>query len=106
MFDLGTSLDLQKIYIWQMNQTNNLGRGVQQFDVLISNDAAAWQNPAHASWNEVLTDKILLQSSGGDVPVQAFSLIGKVQYVMINADSNYDGSNYTGLAEVRFGVYD
>lgn len=97
---LNGSYSLDSIYIWQMNQagTGNLGRGVRQFDLLVSSDGNIF--------TEVASDLELAQAPNTDpISAQAFALNQTgVTHVRIGIDSAWSGnaSEYVGLGEVKF----
>jgi len=111
VFDLGESQTLLGAYIWNHNQSGAalseaLGgapltqRGVNAFDVLVSNDS----NPLTASFGYV--GSFNLAEAGGAaetaqfVPFQA----GDVRLVRFNLQTAWSGNplEYVGLSEVRF----
>jgi hypothetical protein len=95
--DLGGMYDLENIYIWQMSQTGLTGRGVRQFDLLVSSDGTLF--------TEVASDLELTQSPGGTVSAQMFALNQTgITHVRIGIDSAWSGasSEYVGLSEVKF----
>ena len=98
-FNLGGAYDLSAIYIWQMNQNNNTGRGVHQFDLLYSVDHGT-------NWLTASSNLNLTQSPGGtSVSAQQFSLVQSgVTNVRIEIDSAWSGAatDYVGLSEVKF----
>lgn len=97
-FDLGGTYDLAAIYIWQHNQTDLFGRGVNQFDLLFSTDGGSNYSLSSANNN-------LAISAGGNISAQSFALFQTgVTHVKIEIDSDWSGetSDFVGLAEVKF----
>lgn len=98
--NLNGTYDLDSIYIWQMNQTNNLGRGVRQFDILVSNNGT--------DFTEVGSNLVLAQALNGTLPntAQAFALtpssVTGVTHVRIGIDTAWSGSatEYVGLNHI------
>lgn len=105
LLDLGESAPIDAAHLWQSNQTNNLNGGIQQFDLHVANDVAAFDAAEAgngALWTEVLSDQVMTISPGGAIPSQDYGMGGVLaRYVQIEVDSNYGRGN-TGLAEVRF----
>lgn len=97
-FNLGGAYNLETIYIWQMNQNTQLGRGVKQFDLLVSSDGT--------NFTEVASNLQLTQAANsGPINAQAFALNQSgVTHVRIGIDSAWSGSTneYVGLDEVKF----
>ena len=97
--DLHGTYDLAEIYLWQMNQTSALGRGVRQFDLLVSTDGGF-------NYTEVVSDLTLLQAlNNGPIGAQSFALNQSgVTHVRIGIDSSWNGTtnDYVGLNEVKF----
>jgi hypothetical protein len=95
-------VDLKRVHnvtdldIWNYNESGGfLSRGVQSFDVEISNDGV--------NFTTVVTGATLAQAGGGAEPAQNVSLGGthQARYVRLNINSNYGDGSYTGLSEVR-----
>lgn len=96
--NLGGSYNLTSIYIWQANQTNLFGRGVNQFDLMYSTDGGN-------NWLTAASDLHLTISTGGNIAAQQFSLTQTgVTHVKIEIDSAHSGNanEYVGLSEVMF----
>ena len=100
-FDLGSEVDLETMVVWNLHPTRaypgERTRGIQQFDLVL--EAAGRTELARF-------DDLVLQMAADDQfalgEVVDFADTAGVQYVRIEVDSNFDGSNYTGLSEVRF----
>lgn len=96
-FDLGGTYNLSTIYIWQSNQTSLFGRGVNQFDLLVSANGI--------DFTEVASDLNLAISTGGPNSAQSFALFQLgVTHVRIGIDTAHSAlaSEIVGLAEVKF----
>ena len=94
-FDLGGTFDLNSAHIWQANQPGNFGRGVNQFDILISTDGL--------NYSEVVTDTTLAISGGGEINAQVKGLVQSgVTHVQFHIDTSHGDANFVGLSEVKF----
>ena len=97
-FNLGGTYDLSTVSIWQMNQTANFGRGVNQFDILYSVDGGSTYLSSSLNNN-------LAISTGGNISAQNFSLVQTgVTHVRFEIDSAHSANvnEYVGLSEVMF----
>jgi len=112
-FDLGRQFGLETLHMWNHNQVDGgvdlTSRGINQFDVLVSNNADAFGNPGHQSWNEVRTDLSMDEAPTGSdniapVSAQDFDLSSTSgQFLGIRIDTNH-GNDFTGLSEMRVSV--
>ncbi len=95
-FDLGQSVSLTKVYIWNYNAVNATDVGMKDVEVLVSPEA----DLANAT-NFNAIARISL-TEGGET-AQTFDVVGtSVRLVKLKGLSNW-GQGYTvGLAEVRF----
>jgi hypothetical protein len=95
VFDLGKTVNLTKVYIWNYNVQNATDVGMKDVEVQVSSDT----DVATANFNAIA--RISLKE-GGDT-AQVFDLVGtSVRLVKLKGLSNW-GQGYTvGLAEVRF----
>ena len=96
-FNLNGTRNVANIYIWQMSQAGQLGRGIRQFDLLVSSDGV--------NFTEVASNLELAQSPGGAVNSQSFALNQTgITHVRIGIDSAWSGATneYVGLSEVKF----
>ena len=98
--------------VWNLHaQLQNSGenvRGVKEYNLILCDSTLDFSDPMGtvagatvASFNNLT----LLQASADQVitgEVVDFADTAGVQYVIIDVISNYDGSNYAGLSEVRF----
>ena len=115
MFDLGGNYDLTEAFLWQLAQNGNLGRGIKEFRLLGSPDAAKAEeilNPSDtpdlAGFTEILSTTTLAQWSGsGNATTQAFDLTAasNIRRVYLEVISSHSGNinDYVGLAEIKFG---
>lgn len=96
IFDLGSTTNLTKVYIWNYNVPNATDVGMRDVEVQVSSET----NLATASAFNTIA-KISL-TEGGET-AQAFDVVGtNVRLVKLKGLSNW-GQGYTvGLAEVRF----
>lgn len=94
--DLGKTVDLTKVYIWNYNVSGSTDVGMKEVEVAVSPDL----NMTNANFTTVAV--ISLQQGG--TTGQVFSVTGTdVRLVRLRSRSNW-GQGYTvGLAEVRFG---
>lgn len=111
VFDLGESQTLLGAYIWNHNQNLDAlsgaqgggpltQRGVNAFDVLVSNDS----NPLTASFGYVGSYN-LAEAGGGAEPAQFIPFqAGDVRLVRFNISTAWSNNpfEYVGLSEVRF----
>lgn len=95
VFDLGKTVSLTKVYVWNYNAQDATDVGMQEVEVQISADT----DPATANFNTIA---IISLKEGGE-KAQAFDVVGtNVRLVKLKGRSNW-GQGYTvGLAEVRF----
>ncbi|HVY69724.1 MAG TPA: Ig-like domain-containing protein, partial [Verrucomicrobiae bacterium] len=95
IFDLGKSVSLTRVYIWNYNVQDATDVGMKEVEVLVSSDS----NLTNANFNAIA--RISLKE-GGEA-AQAFDVVGtNVRLVKLQGISNW-GQGYTvGLAEVRF----
>ena len=116
--DLGQSYALDEMWVWNMNQQNNIGRGLKNVKIEYSADGVKWQN-LEPEEGMSFTDSPegypfqLAQGTGQNGMAATNLTDGKpvelnleTRYIRITADpengqGNY-GSDYYGLSEVRF----
>jgi hypothetical protein len=98
-FDLGKSVSLTTVYIWNYNAADATDIGMKEVEVQVSADA----DPDSANFNAIA--RITLQE-GGD-RAQVFNVVGtSVRLVRLKGLSNWGHGWSVGLAEVRFGSGD
>ena len=94
-FDLGKTVDLTKVYVWNYNVADGTDIGMKDVEVLVSPDA----NLTNANFTAIA--RITLKE-GGDA-AQAFNVVGtSVRLVKLKGISNWGHGWSVGLAEVRF----
>ena len=94
MFDLGQTVDLTKVYVWNFNGAET-DRGMKDVQVLISSDT----NFTTAKFTGI---GVIALTEGGEA-AQAFDVVGtEVRLVKLKATSNWGHGWAIGLAEVRF----
>ena len=105
-FDLGTAQPIGDMYVWNINQSANVDRGLKNVKIEYSSDGETWKNLS----NEEGYPFVLHKANGkvGLGYTDKIALNVTAQYVRITADptigqGNY-GSEYYGLSEVRFTV--
>lgn len=95
-------VDLKRVHnitdldIWNYNEPGGfLNRGVQNFDVEISDDGV--------NFTTVVAGATLARAGGGAEPAQSVLLGGthQARYVRLNINSNYGDASHSGLSEVR-----
>ncbi len=98
-FDLGQSVSLTTVYIWNYNVLNATDVGMKDVEVQVSPDA-------DMSTARFIAIARITLAEGGE-KAQAFEVVGtSVRLVRLKGLSNW-GQGYTvGLAEVRFGTGD
>lgn len=94
-FDLGKSVSLTKVYIWNYNVQDATDVGMKEIEIQVSPDT----DMATAKFNAIARVSL---AEGGD-KAQVFDVVGtSVRLVRLKGLSNW-GQGYTvGLAEVRF----
>jgi len=94
-FDLGQTVDLTKIYIWNYNVQNNTDVGMKDVEVLVSSGTNIT--------NSVFTGIAKIALREGLDSAQAFNVVGtSVRLVKLRGLSNWGQGYSVGLAEVRF----
>jgi hypothetical protein len=95
VFDLGKTVSLTNLYIWNYNVQNATDVGMKDVEVQVSSET----NMTTANFNAIATISL---KEGGDA-AQSFPVVGtSVRLVKVKGLSNW-GQGYTvGLAEVRF----
>lgn len=100
--NLGGSYDLENIYIWQANQIDFKGRGVNQFDLYYSTNNGG----SYTAWALNLNLAISPNTGSADlISAQSFAFgVSGVTNVRIDIDSAHSGAanEYVGLSEVKF----
>lgn len=95
VFDLGKTVDLTKVFIWNYNAANDTDRGMRDVLVFVSADS----NPATAKFTGIANVSL----AEGGTTAQAFSVQGTdVRLVKLKNTSNWGNGYAIGLAEVRF----
>ena len=102
VFDLGAPTALAGAWVWNFNQAGNLGRAVNQFEILVSPDA----NPLTATWSSVGTFALdppcgCATEGAQFVRFDADATTRLVRFNFISAQSG-NPSEFVGLSEVRF----
>jgi hypothetical protein len=95
IFDLGKTVDLTKVYVWNYNVADNTDRGMKEVEVLVSPDA----NMTNANFTAIA---VISLKEGGE-SAQAFGVVGtNVRLVKLRGISNWGHGWSVGLAEARF----
>lgn len=97
-YDLGQIYYIDNANIWNYNVAALTGRGFKSGTIHLSNDGSNWTSLGNFSWSEAT----------GLVGYSGFkqNLGSTGRYVIISANSNFDGNNCFGLSKVNFTVYD
>jgi hypothetical protein len=94
-FDLGKTVDLTKVYIWNYNVANNTDMGMKEVEVLVSSET----DMATANFTGIA----VIHLKEGGAGVQVFEVVGTtVRLVKLRGISNWGHGWAVGLAEVRF----
>lgn len=95
VFDLGKTVNLTRVYIWNYNVPDATDVGMKDVEIQVSSDT----NMTNANFNAI--GRVSLKEGGATA--QVFDVVGtSVRLVKIKGLSNW-GQGYTvGLAEVRF----
>jgi hypothetical protein len=95
VFDLGQTVDLTKVYIWNYNVADATDVGMRDIEVLVSPDT----NMTNANFTAIA---LISLQEGGDTG-QVFQVIGtNVRLVKLKGISNWGHGWSCGLAEARF----
>ena len=91
--------NLTAAHFWNWNNATSLGRGIDQYDLLVSSDGN--------TWTTVLNNDNLSQAGGsGAEPAQTrtFAQQNNVRFVKVDIDTAQSGlaNEYVGLSEIRF----
>jgi Bacterial Ig domain len=96
-FDLGASVSLVKIYVWNYNVQDATDVGMKEVEVLVSPDPDITQ-----ATNAFTAIARISLAEGGDT-AQVFDVVGTdVRLVKLKGLSNWGQGYSVGLAEVRF----
>lgn len=91
-FDLGDRYDLNSTEIWQYSGSPGTDRGVQNFDIYVSDDDVTYT---------LVTSAVMTQATVTPLPAQETTFTATGRYVRFVLNTNF-GSGYIGLAEVKF----
>jgi hypothetical protein len=95
VFDLGKTVDLTRVLLWNYNAGSDTDLGMKDVDVFVSPDA----NPATARFTGIASFSL---TEGGSA-AQAFPVSGTdVRLVKLRNTSNWGNGYRIGLAEARF----
>ena len=99
VFDLGEVQELSGALVWNHNQANLTGRGIDEMEILLSLDS----DPLTASFTSLGT-YFLTEANGVSEGAQWLSFAGTARLVKFDIQSVHSGltSDYVGLSEVRF----
>ncbi len=94
-FDLGKTVDLTKVYLWNYNVADGTDIGMKNIEVLVSADT----DMTSARFTAIATISL---KEGGDA-AQVFNVVGTtVRLVKLKGMTNWGHGWSVGLAEVRF----
>ena len=95
-WDLGARYNLSTMRVWNYNEVNLTNRGVQNANLLVSDDGVTYTN----------LGPIVLNQAPGNTAVdfsQTVNMNVSARFVKLDILSNYgDGNGFVGLSEVRF----
>lgn len=101
VYDFGTQIDLDSIYVWNINQKNNTGRGVKNVELYVSTDEDL------TTWTS-LGISTLAEASGQDGEAAQEIVLNQTGVHAIKFDiltSQSEQTNeYIGLSKIRFGI--
>ena len=109
-FDLGANYTLTGLHLWNSNEFNSVGRGVQTAGMYVgttmpaNNDTYADQGP---NWGTLAQSYTFAIASGGTADPganYAFSTPVNSRYVELYVGSNFGGGGYTGISQILFDV--
>ncbi|MCP3981471.1 MAG: discoidin domain-containing protein [bacterium] len=102
VFDLGGPVWLDGVYIWNFNQAGWTGRGVNDFEILVSGDS----DPLTATFTSVGSFSLAQACGCATEGAQLVSFAAAVSARLVKFDiaTTHSGqvNNYVGLSEVRF----
>ncbi len=93
--DLGSAMDLTKVYIWNFNQPGSTERGMKEIEIHVSSDS----DPATAAFTAVAS--VSLEEGGESAQVIEIAATD-VRLVKIKGLTNWGHGWSVGLAEIRF----
>ena len=97
-FDLGTDQNVGLLEVWNYNEADQVGRGIQTFNLLQSDDNV---NFAPVGSTLTLTQSPNAASTTHDVfDLASFGV--NARYLRMDLINNYGAADYYGLGEVRF----
>lgn len=109
LLDLGATVDLGSLHVWQGNQVGHLDRGVRRFNIWIANDPAAFDGAQARNtdlWTRIKRRRELAIGTGSTSAAQTFSISGhRARYIQLQIRSTH-GANIAGLAEIRVSLAD
>ncbi|MBM3840060.1 MAG: hypothetical protein FJ398_19260 [Verrucomicrobia bacterium] len=95
ILDLGKTVDLTKVYLWNYNVADSTDRGMKEVEVLVSPDA----NMINANFTAIA---VITLKEGGET-AQTFNVVGtNVRLVKLKGITNWGHGWSVGLAEARF----
>ncbi len=102
VFDLGERVWLDGVYIWNHNQAGATGRGVNEFEILVSGGT----DPLTATFTSVGSFSLAQACGCATEPAQLVSFAAEVsaRLVKFDIETAHSGqaNDYVGLSEVRF----
>lgn len=107
-FDLGSVLgqNLETMVVWNLQPSDGfpgeVTRGFEQFDIVLLDGS---MSPI-ATFNDVTLAGPPVAQDFSTGEIVDFADTAGVRYVRLELDSNFDGSNFAGLSEVRFTAAD
>jgi hypothetical protein len=103
--DLQSKKNLDSMQIWNCNESGFTTRGVQQFDVYVSDTGTGTPTSDPGEWTLARENVTITQGTGSDGLGRSglFDLTGySGRYVLIDVDSNHGDVDRVSIAEVQF----
>lgn len=117
-YDFGTPIELDQMYIWNMNQNNNIERGFKNVKITYSTDGEKWTAlpaPEGIAYGDAMDAEYPFQfaKASGENGILATNLNTEdhqpiafqgitARYVKLTPKDSWGSANYWGLSEVIF----
>jgi hypothetical protein len=105
IFDLQTTQELTKMMVWNYNEFNETDRGIQAATLKYATSLTNPNDPNDAGWITFTTNLHFTQATGisGYEAFDEFYFPNiSAKYFMIQTQSNWGDTGFTGLSEVQF----
>lgn len=97
-YDLGAVYYIDQANVWNYNVPASTAQGFKNVSVFVSNNGTNWTSVGIFNWSQA-TGLV-----GYEGFKQALGVTGR--YILIQANSNFNGGNCFGLSKINFAVYD